>query len=312
MFTAENLTFISVLVAIVGVVATFLAPQISRTARVSFQITDVFEIRRATPTSTLSIVVQHNGEVVEEQVFIIRCTIRNTGNVDLVRTHFADPIEVVLPQTIEILSVEVFAAEGIKPQLSTEHHRALVSWSLLKTREDIEISLTAKSSQPTTEDEVSKSVRDIVRLVNVKVGAGFWAARPNLRNSLVGGIVGLVLMGALLLTVLLVRDNDMLIVRSPAGVAQAMFLPGSSRSQLCVVQQLPVLIGDCEAITREESIRLLPLATRGGGFTGAPPVVIGLMSFIILACAAIGAMLGQIFGSLSRVRRIVSRSARAR
>lgn len=285
MLEDQTIGLVALLVAAIGVVATIVAPNLTKFARVWFDILDVVEIEGTeSPTDDLKIVIQHRGATVDRRVFIVRAVAENTGSLDIVGAHFANPVEINLPQSLEILSVMASAEDGVNPDVKHTPRTASLKWTLLKPKEKINLVLVVAAEYAGFDSRrVKRETTNVVRLIDVRTGRGFWASKPGLAGAAGGALTFAAIFGAAITYRYLDIDENQLVVQTSAG-AEVLYFDREVRA--CPIAQPPTLFYDCrdvapgavETLLRDASVQDVRL----GYPKGKLPIVMGLLAFMAL------------------------------
>lgn len=298
------LTIATLVLGAMGVVATLVAPRLSRSAKIYAEVEGVSPIRRDSPSSSLEITVSHKGAVVNRPIYLVQATVENTGSRDVVEKHFLEPLSFKLPQTFEVLSVEAEAANGVRPEAEHSPQSIDIKWLMLKPREKIEIKAIVSSEQDSRPDDIRRQITPEVRLIDVQTGRGFWKSNPWLASGLALYLIMAVPMAVIGAFSIFPVRND-LIVSQMDGHTVSLEV-SDNRLRVCQVFQHRVVFSKCEGMDGARAEPLIQNAQPGSGFTGIRPA---LFWFGVLLPVIYGAM-GAFLGAMRRTRRLVRMLAR--
>lgn len=170
---STTITFIGLIVAAIGVVATIVAPRLVRGSRIEAEFESVDRISQKAPTGQMRVDVFHNNEKVDGSLFVARGIIGNIGSKDITKDHFVDPVEIGCEGDWSIISLDVEAPLGVKPTVAKVADRWTVDWSILKPREFISITAVVVSEDDkATVKSAENDLWIIARLSDVKTGKG--------------------------------------------------------------------------------------------------------------------------------------------
>ena len=258
----QTIALVALAVAVVGVVATFAAPRFTQSARVWFDIVDVVQIQGfSSPAEDLAIVIQHKGITIDRPVFIVRAVAENTGSLDLISAHFAEPVEISLPASLEILAASCTAGEGVRPELLHTSCTASLKWTLLKPKEKINLALIVAAPNASYDAQrVRREAARVVRLIDVRTGKGFWAARPGLTGALIGALLSFAIGCSAVAYRVISVERNIAVAHTELG-SEALFIGFEGELRACELPDPPELLSTCRDLTRTQANALLAQAT---------------------------------------------------
>jgi len=186
---------VGLLVAILSLIATLIAPRFVSGARVFAEAADASRLDADEPTDRLQVRIYHDNEAIAEPVYLVTIVIENTGGKDVTKAEFIDPVRISLGGELEILSAAVSASDGVSPAWSLAEGIGQVSWSLLKPGETITVRVVARAmSKAIGPKAVLEAAKLVVRLRDVKVGRG-WKRFTSIVSSFLMTVVAAGVLG---------------------------------------------------------------------------------------------------------------------
>jgi len=195
---------ISLLVAVLSLIATFIAPRFISGARIFAEAADASRLDTDQPTDRVKVRVFHDEEVIAEAVYVVTLFIENTGGKDVTSAEFIEPVKVSFGIDLEILSAALSGPDGVNASWTLAGGIGCIEWSILKPGEMITARVVARAiSTAVRPDAILKAAKLVVRLRDVKVGRGWKRFTPALIAVMSGMIFAVMVGGALLLTILM-------------------------------------------------------------------------------------------------------------
>lgn len=247
------LAILAIAVSVLGVIATLIAPRLTREARVHADIFSVDRIRRVTEAGDLRIEVHHGADLILEPVFIVRGNIQNIGGRDLVASHFVDPINVFGTDGIEILSLEASPPPGVTSTIERTSNGWGVRWNILKPKEKIPFLAVARSTaESVSQREVRKNINVEARLKDVKSGYGLIS--PDIRFGLTVAM-SLMIISVGPVSYLGMRSVDSITYEDERGVRRIL-LPSDGTYNSCEIKNGPIYFRECRDLQENELANL--------------------------------------------------------
>lgn len=282
-------TQISLIVAVLGVLGTFIAPRLVASSRIYFEGLDLSRIDSDEPTERIKIQVFHDDELVLDPVFILTGQISNTGSKDVTRAEFVEPTSISLDDNAEILSVDASAPDGVNVEAEVVDGRCRVLWSILKPGETIELKVVARAlDEGFDHREALDSVKFVARLRDVKVGPGMKRFLP-LGAGLLTSFTLMAFIGGAFFAVN-VFGTDRWVFRDPKTQAEFALRetewPNKADFEACRVKAGKVS-GDCRDLTADEARARMATAHRAkmGAEIDKTGVAAGLLAALLYGFA---------------------------
>jgi hypothetical protein len=273
--------------AVLGIVATIVAPSLFlKSARISADVVSARKISRKSPSDSVSIVVTHNDKPILGDVYTVDAVIKNTGNTDLVSEQFSRPVEFDATDGVRILAADVKAPITKIDAVADVSADALkIKWALLKPREKILITMVVASGEATTAEKIAKSVVPSARMVDVKVGKGFWLKNRWLAAALVGYAFGFFLLAIFAFTLRL-GTNHYLVFNEQDRTN--LIRIGADTIEVCDISGSILLPVTCSSTTEAAANDLLKSAKIENARFGLLPyevwiLLLGPLSYALLA-----------------------------
>jgi len=293
------LTIAAIAVGILGVLATLIAPRLTREARIHAQIFSVDRIRRRTEAGDLRIEIHHGPDLIEDPVFIVRGTVRNIGGKDIVSSHFVDPVAIIGKDEVEILSLEANPPAGVTANVVQIGNGYGITWNILKPRETIKFLAVVKAPDGVTVRGIFRALSIEARLRDVKSDQGFLSG--DLRF---GFSMALVLMVISIgpISYLGMRNVDAFVYRTDLGLEQILF-PSEGVYKSCRVKSGPLYFSECKDVNPTEVAGLIrPLEVRG--------VRVGISPIATIIAALVSLFYGFTFAFMVRTPEHIRRLMR--
>ena len=257
-------TLIGLIIAVVGVLGTFVAPRLIASSRIYFEALDLSRIDTDEPTERIKIQVFHDDQPVLDPVFLLTGQITNTGSKDITRAEFIEPTALSLDDDAEILSVDSSAPEGVNVIAEIKNGRCQVSWSILKPGEAIELKIVGRAlSKHFDQRETLESVKFLARLRDVKTGLGLKRFLP-IAVGFIASLVAIGIFGTMLVAVNTL-GRDRWVFRDPkTGIEYTVKeteWPAKEDFEICRIHKGKLSI-DCDQITTNEARLKLSSSTR--------------------------------------------------
>lgn len=284
------LTIIAIAVGALGVVATIVAPRLTREARVHAQVFSVDGIRRATQAGDLRIEIHHGSDLIDEPVFIVRGTIQNIGGKDLVSSHFVDPVAICSDVDAEILSVELTPPAGVSVSVEKIDSGWGVRWNMLKPKESIKFLAVVKSSSENPHiRSIKRSIRVEARLRDVKSGPGLLS--PDLKfGASLAVVLMLIVIGPI--SYFGMRPVDAFIYKDSAGLLMTLY-PGDGTYKSCRVKTGALYLSDCGRVRPADVSDLLASVK-------VERIRVGISPSAIIVAALVSGLYGLLFAFSSK------------
>ena len=122
---------ISLLVAVLSLIATFIAPRFISGARVFAEAADASRLDTDQPTDRVKVRVFHDEEVIAEAVYVVTLFIENTGGKDVTSAEFIEPVKVSFGTDLEILSAALSGPDGVNASWALAGGVGCIEWSIL-------------------------------------------------------------------------------------------------------------------------------------------------------------------------------------
>jgi len=272
----NSIALLSAGIGAVGVLATLLAPRISRVARLFVVVSSVSKINPSVPNESLTIQFKHAGKIIKGSFYSINVLIENTGKKDITKTDFINPVEIEFKDEINVLSAQVNSESGIFPKVNIGQNGVHVEWDILKERESIELVIIANTEADIKADDFyGKYIKILTRLKDVRVGD-----QPRFLRKILTGIAagfGLLFVFAVVSIISNIpHRNDLLIYKDPIGSARFLTIavdpwslaPGNYVT--CQYNNSIFYVSECKKVDVNEFKRLSQEAKTGSGRLGTP------------------------------------------
>jgi hypothetical protein len=242
--------------------------------------------------------VLHDGKPIDAPVYTFSAFVENSGSKDIIERHFIDPIEIEGQEVISFLSVDATASDGVSPTVEVEGGKLYVRWKILKPQERVTLSGVASVEGPNrSSSQLTRYVKPVMRLVDVKVGAGMRRIYPFALGVFVSSSV---ICTTFLVAFLYDRGGDEYVFTPAAGRPPIVARAVVNGFQECVAKPNALSLSDCRAISAQEFARAVSIST-------FRPAQVGLSVIEYVSAAALailyGILIPAIFGILSRLRR---------
>lgn len=298
-FDSNLLTIVAIAVAVLGVLATLVAPRLTREARVHAQVSSVDRIRQITEAGNLRIDIRHGDNVIAEPVFIVGGAVQNVGGRDIVASHFVDPVGVTAQGQLEILSLELTCPPGVTANVEAIDGGRGIRWNILKPKEKIKFLAVVKSTDGETSSKlIRRRVEVAARLRDVKSGFGLMS--PDLRFGLTLAVI-LMTISVGPISYLGMRNVDAFLYKGPDGVSRILS-PSDLGYKSCALKSGRIFFSQCNGIGPRSVDRLISTMS-------VSRVRIGISPVAIIVALVVSAVYGLAFAFGSRESLVVLKAA---
>lgn len=161
----SNSLFWVVLLGLATLFATIVAPRLGRRGKLSGSIDQVINIRRKARHDKIAVSYSVDGNLIEDDIFVVEGTLKNTGWRDIVRDDFRDPIGIAVPNGTTLLSIDVKSSANAKAEGWERDGKVELIWDLLKKREQVQFSAICSISEGNTPEKKDFEIE--ARLVDI-------------------------------------------------------------------------------------------------------------------------------------------------
>jgi len=240
-----------IVIGAVTIVATLVAPRLSKTARIFLRVTDVTRLTSVHTDESIRLEAYHGDERITDHIFIVSISIENTGSKDITESDFVDPIMISAGTDAEIISASCNESEVSAPSAGVDDGRAQIRWKILKPSSKIELKL-AVTAEDASSEKLVKQIDPILRLRDVLEGPGLRSYAP-----VVFGFMLSVTIAALLLGFGAFQNTthySLVYAEPPSGKQQAIRiandpLPPDTNLMICVIQRDFWALSSCKPTT---------------------------------------------------------------
>jgi len=298
---------IGLVVAVLGVIGTFIAPRLVPSSRVHLEALDISQIARRDPTERIKVRVLHDDVVVDGPVYMVRSQISNVGNRDITRSEFIEPVQIRLPSGSEILSVDIDSAEGVGAECVNAADRSNIRWAILKPNESISVKIIFSnlSVESVPRKDALKLVSFVARLRDVKVGLGIKKYARQTTAAIIAVVIAVIFVATFQVVSFFGSErwvytdqasSKTFAVRDPDWPLRGQF-------ELCEVSGGKVTTS-CLRITKEQAREAISKADRIRMSRELDPI---LLAILIVIALAYGSVFSTAASGFLRSRKILKR-----
>ena len=236
---------LTLIVGMLGILATLKAPSLSPKAAVRADLVSVNRIVSDHGPNQSHLQIFVDERQIEHEVVNCQIRIENCGSKDIRGSNFVDPIQIEFPHESTLLTTNLIDTDKTGAQFYLDNNAIQLQWSLLKKKERIELNaLLEVDTNKTPIREIEDKISTNIRLVDVSDNS----RKSNIiQNTLVSLFVFLVFMGALGAAMYYDRDYKSFFYVEYED-SNLPIIMTSNRFLICNPSQSPFSLRDCDMI----------------------------------------------------------------